>query len=98
MSKKFLKLSQSFWEKDDIQKLSSSTLIFLIDLLFISYSFSHRPFYQTSKQLYQKCNLKNRMNFSRKKKDLEKLDIKIQRVMKNYHFDLADFFDKYYSV
>jgi len=98
MSKKFIKLTEEFWEHDEIQKLSASSLKFLIDLLFISYSFNHKPFYQTSKQLYEKCNITNRMDLSRKKENLEKLDIKIYRVMKTYHFDLSKFFEKYYTL
>lgn len=98
MSKKFIKLPQEFWEHDEIHKLSSSVLRFLIDMLFISYSFNHKPFYQTSTQLYKKCKLTNRMDLSRKKEKLEELDIEIQKVMKKYHFDFSKFFHKYYKT
>lgn len=98
MSNKFLKISQEFLENENIRNLSSSTLLFLLDLLFISYSFNHKPFYQTTYQIYNKYGLKNRMNFSRIKENLKKIDIKIYKIGKNYHFDLSEFFEDYYDL
>jgi hypothetical protein len=98
MSKKFIKIPKEFWENDEIKKQSSSVLRFLIDLLFISYTFNHKPFYQTTTQLYEKCKLKNRMSLSRKKEKLKQIKIKIYKIGKNYHFDLSEFFKKYYNL
>lgn len=96
-NQQFLRLTSSVWNNNEIRKLSPSTLIFLIDLLFISYSFNHKPFYQSPKDLYKKCRTYH-MAFYRIKRELENVDIYTTFDEKVYSFDLTLFFKKYSQV
>jgi hypothetical protein len=94
---KFLRLPYNIWNHPEIRGLSPITRTFLIDLLFISYSFEHEPFYQNPKKLYDKCSIYHEA-FYRLKPELLKIKIKVTFVNKVYHFDLSEFFKCYGQV
>ena len=92
--KAFLIIKKTFWRNEDIKKLSGSYLHFLIDLLYLSFEWHHKPFYQTSEQIYSEFG-SYRVDFNRKIKELNKLAIHITYKNKKYYFDLSTFFEIY---
>jgi hypothetical protein len=95
---KFLRLPYNIWNHPKIRNLAPITRTFLIDLLFISYSFDHKPFYQSPKRLYEKCSIYHEAFYRLKKEDLPTLKIKVEFINKVYHFDLTEFFKEYGQV
>ena len=92
--KVFLIIKKSFWRNEEIKNLSGSYLHFLIDLLYLSFEWHHKPFYQTSEQIYSEFGT-YRVDFNRKIKELQKLAIHITYKNKKYYFDLSSFFEIY---
>jgi len=94
---KFLRLPYNIWNHPDIRNLAPITRSFLIDLLFISYSFDHKPFYQNPKKLYERCSIYHEA-FYRLKPELLSLKIDVEFINKVYYFDLTEFFKEYGQV
>ena len=94
---KFLRLTYNIWNHPEIRKLSPITRVFLIDLLFISYSFEHKPFYQSPKNLYKKCSIYHEA-FYRLKPELSKIKIDVKFNDKVYYFNLSEFFNEYGQI
>lgn len=92
--KAFLVIKKSFWRDETIKKLSGSYLHFLIDLLYLSFEFHHKPFFRTPEQIYTEFDT-YRVDFNRKIKVLETLAISITYKNGKYYFDLTDFLKEF---
>ena len=88
---------EDFWHNIEIRKLPNSALILIINLLFLSCKYNHKPFCIKIKDFYSECNT-YKMDFWRKKDNLLKIGIDVKIVNTNeYCFDLSVFFKKYYK-
>lgn len=87
----FLIFNKDFWKNKDIQSLNGSSLHFLIMLIYLSFEWQHKTFFQTHEQIYSYFN-SYRMDFNRKIKKLKKLEINIELKNNKVYFDLSDFF------
>ena len=90
----FLILNKEFLKDKDIRKLPSSTFHILIDILFLSFEWGHKEFFQSVDQVYSKLNV-NRMSLYRALKQLQELGIHVQYKDKKYYFDLNGFLEGY---
>jgi hypothetical protein len=91
---KFLSLNEDFLKNDSIRNLSKSIYHIMIDLLFLSFEWHHKPFFKTPKQIYSELNV-NRMALNRALVTLNNYGIDVQYKNKKYYFDLTTFFDIY---
>ena len=91
-SNKFLMLNEQFLKDKDIRNLPKSIFHILIDLLFLSFEWHHKPFFRTPEQLYQYLNI-NKMTLNRAFTKLSTLGINIEYRNKRYYFDLTGLFE-----
>ena len=90
----FLILNKEFLQDKDIRKLSKSVFHILIDILFLSFEWGHKEFFQSSDQVYSKLNV-NRMSLHRALKKISELGIHVEYKDNRYYFDLNGFLEGY---
>jgi len=90
----FLIIKKSFLQHDDVRILSKSNLFILLDLLFLSFEWHHKPFFRTPEQLYKELNI-NKMDLSRFREQARSLNISVNYKNQKYYFDLTEFFEIY---
>jgi hypothetical protein len=92
--KSFLVLKKTFLQNKDIKELSKSNFFILLDLLFLSFEWHHKPFFRTVEDTYKDLNI-DKMAFSRFRDQTKSLNISIIYKNKRYYFDLSVFFEIY---